>query len=376
MKRTRTLVGRGAVLLLAGILAACSDTTAPAPAGPDPLVEQLVAMGVSRDQIVDRGDHFVVEGDIRFNKKDLRAAASRPGDGLARPGEPSLQRYAGTVAENRRIVKVNLSAIDTESASWAAAVRAAMANWSAVTNSYVRFVEGSPADIVITFVNSLGSCTVGQGSFPVAGVPGATVQISRAYASSYTYAKQVWIMTHELGHNIGFAHTDQSSFGTRVPGTPSSSDGGSVMNSGATYGGCPPAAPDWSSFSSYDDMAMQYMHPIPAPTGMVGTHPSGTVVLSWNAMYDAGYYQIQRVEVYRSEDYERGSEVFVYPSGWVNVYGTSIDTESTWTGTSYCQWYDSMYSSQYSEYFYEVRAVTSTGASKYVAWVNAEDATC
>lgn len=375
MRRKRTLALRGGVLLLAGILAACSDDTTPATPQPDPLVEQLVAMGISRDQIEDRGEYFVVEGDIRFNKKDLRAARTTP-DGLARPGDPSLQRYTSTVAADRRVIKVDLSAVDAENASWAAATRAAMTNWGGISNSYISFIEGSPADITISLVNSLGSCAVAQGAFPASGAPGTTVQISRTYTGSYGYAKQVWIMTHELGHNIGLAHTDQSSFGTQVPGTPSSSDAASVMNSGATYPGCPPAAPDWSWFSGYDQVAAQYLYPIPPPTGLTNTHPSGTVFLSWNPVYGATRYQVQRVETYYSSDYERGDEVYVYPSGWVDVYGTSIDTGSTWTGVSYCEWYNSMYTSEYSQYTYEVRAVTANGVSKYVASVDAEDATC
>jgi hypothetical protein len=374
-------IGSRLVLLLAGILAACSDADSPTVAAPqtDPQVEQLVAMGARRDQILDRGDHFVVEGDIRVYKKNLRRArlVAAP-DGKARPGDPSLQRYVSTVAPNRRVIRVDLSAVEAVNASWAAATRAAMSNWSAVPGSYISFVEGGgPIDITVSFVGSLGGCTVAQGDWPASGAPGSTVQISQAYMNSYGYPKQVWIMTHELGHNIGFAHTDQSSFGTIVPGTPSSSDGGSVMNSGNTYQGCPPAAPDWSWFSSYDQVAMRYLYPVPPPDGLTVSHPASSVVLSWNAVGGASHYEIQYVAIFRSDDYERGSSSTVSESGWsLPIYSTSTDTGSQWTGVSTCEWINTMYTSERTYYYWEVRAVFPHGGATTAAWVGAEDATC
>lgn len=123
MRRISSLAARGAALFLAGILAACSDGGAPTAAPQqDHFIAQLVAMGARPENIVDNGDHFVVEGDIVVYKKDLRAA--QPRDGRAHAGQPQFQRYESAVAENRRIVKVNLAAVDAENASWAAATRA------------------------------------------------------------------------------------------------------------------------------------------------------------------------------------------------------------------------------------------------------------
>lgn len=257
--RPRGRIARLLAVAAVALLAACSDRE-PSPAAPpagDPLVERLVAMGFQRDQIVDRGDHFLVEGDIRITKAEARLlpAAARP----RTPGGPSYQRYNGTVASNRRVVRVNLAAVDAEDATWAAATRAAMSNWSSVSGAGITYVEGSPADVTVTLYSGPGDCTAAVGAWPSAGAPGATVTINRSYSGSYTLAQRTWIMTHELGHNIGLAHTDQS-FGTLIPGT-STSDAGSVMNSGSTYGGCPPAAPSWSWFSSGDQTALRWLYP-------------------------------------------------------------------------------------------------------------------
>jgi Dual-action HEIGH metallo-peptidase len=267
--RTHEFVGnrrRGPVArLLAGVaamalLAACADRPSPAaPEAGDPLIDRLVEMGAERGEIEDRGDHFVVEGDVRVNKADLRAAV--PDAEPRAPGHPSYQRYNTTVAANRRTVRVNLTAVANESASWAAATRAAMANWTAVAGSNITFVETTPADITVSFTNTLGACDAALGAWPASGAPGTTVTINRAHIGFYTQAQQTWIMTHELGHNVGLTHTD-GSFGTLIPGTPTS-DLASVMNSGAVYPGCPPAAPAWSALSANDVTALNWLYPNP-----------------------------------------------------------------------------------------------------------------
>lgn len=375
MQRSRSRFAcRAAALLLAGALAACSDAGAPtaAPEQDDPLIERLIAMGAQREDIVDRGDHFVVEGDIQVFKRDLRAA--QPRDGRAHAGDPMYQRYNGTVAWNRRTVRVDLAAVDAENASWAAATRAAMSNWNNAPGTTLSYVEGSPADVTVSFVSTLGSCTVAQGAWPSSGAPGSTVQISRVYAGSYTYAKQVWIMTHELGHNIGLAHTDQT-FGTLVPGTPTS-DGASVMNSGSTYGGCPPAAPDWSSLSGHDQTAVCYLYGDPNTANLTAAPSSGTVLLSWSANPCAVKYQIRYMERYRDENmYEGTYSEEVYTGSWGDVYGTSLGTGAAWTGVSQCIWYQSMYEEQVTDYWYEVRPVFASGNGG-IATVGTNSATC
>jgi hypothetical protein len=347
----------------AALLAACSDGAGVAdPADPserrDPLVEQLVGMGFRRDQIEDRGDHFVVEGDIQIGKKNFRAAA--PVDAKARPGGPRYQRVVSTLASNRRLIRVDLSAVAAVSTSWANATRAAMSNWSSINGVDLAIVEGGgPTDITVSFVSSLGNCTVALGSWPASGAPGSTVQISQAYLNSYSYAKQVWIMTHELGHNVGLGHTDQS--GTLVSGTPSS-DAGSVMNSGGFYGGCPPAAPDWWTFSYYDAFAVRSLYPLPVPTPTVAD-VSGQAVVSWNSLSGATSYTVRRITASYGQD-EFGTFTSYGNSGTVTgVSSPFTDTGWTYTGNFVCRTEWESYYWMETTYGYVVDAHFPTGTS-------------
>lgn len=321
------------LLIGVALMGACSDGAGPTEAvkSSDPLIERIVEMGFRRDQIVDAGDHFVVEGDIRFDKKALAAA---PRQAPARPGGPLRQRVVSTVAGPGRTIRVNLAAVQAENVSWANATRAALANWSGIAGANITVVEGTPADITVSFANdaSFGSaCTAAQGSFPLSGNPGTIIRINRLYAASYTAAQQVWIMTHELGHNLGLAHTNTSD-GTQVFGTPTS-DAGSVMNSGAAFPGCPPAAPAWSAFSNGDQLAARLLY----PPQLTVAYVSGQPVASWPAIAGATFV-MHRIFVSYGQD-EFGSFTAYGNAGDISsVSSPWTDTSWYYTGNQTCHW--------------------------------------
>ena len=353
----------------AALLGACSDGTGTSEAvqKQDPLVMRLVEMGFPRDQIVDAGDHFVVEGDIRFDKKAL-AAASR----TSRPAGVRGQRVLSTISSTRRTVRVNLSAVANENASWASATRAAMSNWNAVPGADITLVEASPADVTVAFDNDANfssACTAAQGAFPLSGAPGTVVRINRLYTPSYSSAQQVWIMTHELGHNLGLGHTN-SGDGSLITGTPSS-DAASVMNSGAAYPGCPPSAPAWSSLSSNDEKALRVLYPLPVPGALSAGNSGGQVLLSWSAVSGASYYEYQRYEYTQNGPSGAASAA----SGWEPVYATSVNTQFDYTGVSYCHYDEATYAID-SWFSWQVRAVFPNGKRSDWSGTDSKAASC
>jgi hypothetical protein len=81
------------------------------------------------------------------------------------------------------------------------------------------------------------------------GGAGFSMSINTAF-NYLNSAQKIFAMVHELGHNIGFTHTD-GSYGTLVPGTPST-DAQSVMNS---------FVGNWVGFSNYDQVATHNVYP-------------------------------------------------------------------------------------------------------------------
>ncbi|MFL5542994.1 MAG: M57 family metalloprotease [Longimicrobiaceae bacterium] len=378
------------VLTLSAALAACGDeVVAPASSDTDPAVQKLVEMGFRADMIENHGDYLVVEGDIQFARAELlrpdRAAPAR----APQPGGPRFQ-YTTTAtvsSANVQTIKVDLSGLSSD-AGYVQAVRDAIGYWSGISGSYIKIVEGSPADIRFVFEN-LGTGVMGRGDFPSGGVAGDTVRFNPYFTvngSAPSYAAKVKVAVHELGHNIGFRHSNWNQVdcypsscnnnpgsvgAVQVGGTPSSgNDGSSVMNGGT-------AGTTWAGFSTYDQVAARTVYPLPAPAGFTLTHPSGTVYLTWNPVVGASYYEVQRVEVYHDENgYEGWSYSTTYEGGWNTVYDTFFETGSSWTGASTCIWYQDAYGQTYSDYWWEVRAVFPNGNSAYINSTGAQDGSC
>jgi hypothetical protein len=87
--------------------------------------------------------------------------------------------------------------------------------------------------------------TIAQAYYPdYYGNAGKQITINTYYnylSSSY----KVFAMTHEMGHNIGFTHTD-GTYGNLIAGTPET-DPNSVMNSFVL---------PWNGFTPYDVTAV------------------------------------------------------------------------------------------------------------------------
>lgn len=139
---------------------------------------------------------------------------------------------------------------------WKKNTRAAITAWNNIngTRIYMREVSSSgSSDIVIrsTYANENW---VARANPPYNGRTGTYVEINTKY-NSYSASKKKNTMAHELGHSIGFAHTNgTSNFCTpvHIEGTKTTEAPNSVMYR-YTH--------DWTGFTNHDKIAAQTVYP-------------------------------------------------------------------------------------------------------------------
>ena len=209
----------------------------------------LLSLGFSAEDIVEMNDSYWVEGDIRFGKDMTVPEYKKSGDGL------TSQRRFSFLISNPDDVTVRATAAMNP---FLAQIDAAIVRWNnASSRLQLRRITTGTADISIDLDNALvdgfGRVLCGLGAMPTGGQAGPTIfyndtEVQRIVTAQGTNLNEMRIRTlnHELGHNIGFAHTN-SNDGLKIPGTPTN-DAISVMNGGQCgTGATTPSANDRSA---------------------------------------------------------------------------------------------------------------------------------
>lgn len=256
-------------IIALAMLFSCMDQEEALPTNPtdsqtiDPVYEYMIKLGFHSRDIVEYPDYYVAEGDIMFLKD------------MVVPEENAKQNqyWTGTrVAFNSRHIRIR---VDPSMSSMISEINAAIAEWNAVIDegSGIRFtiVQGA-YDILMKNVN-LDGATCGMAGFPNSGAPGWYVYIDKSYISGNSFNQRKRTITHELGHTIGFRHTNWSSRGessaVSVPGV-GGTDSNSLMNGGQCNSGS-------TILSPKDRNATVALYPTADPWGL------------WNNTTSLGY---------------------------------------------------------------------------------------
>jgi hypothetical protein len=230
------------------------------------VLRRILDLGFREKDIVEYPDRYVVQGDIAFLKND---------PGLNSGIKTKQTRSNNTVAVNNTLIRVFVNNnFPTLFNNIVTALDDAIIGLNSIGSElfFVRTTNQNEANITITMDNGIRwhpelqreieLC--GLGGFPFSdGRPFNQIRISEQtlHGNGITSHWQlVFLLSHELGHNIGLRHTNwavadapSSAGAVHIPGTPTS-DPNSVMNT-------PTCGLGWNNWSTHDRTAILTMYP-------------------------------------------------------------------------------------------------------------------
>jgi hypothetical protein len=215
---------------------------------PQTVLNQIAAQGFSTDNVKKVSNGYLVEGDIILSNQNLTQTTSSPALLIANEEQ---YRTTNLVTRLPRTITVSVTNLPTV---YSNATDAAIARYNALPGTTLTFQRvASNGNINIVGFNqgpSGGYITLGSSGFPTSnGDPYNEIQLNtnvQAYGTNPDQGYVTSVIQHEMGHCIGFRHTDYmnraySCGGRRynegkagvgailIPGTPSQPDAGSFM---------------------------------------------------------------------------------------------------------------------------------------------------
>ncbi len=219
-------------------------------------VSIIKRLGLDVSTIVDKGDYYLVEGDIAFYKKDIKEYANIQEESRLKQGIVNGRLVSLSNVKNIT-VRIDASVPTSGNGStWRNAVMTAIDAWNNVSGSCVRFnyTTASTADITVRRTYDSG------GALAWTFLPSNQRPPSAVYVNSMhdSYAYQANTLIHEFGHTLGLLHahsTPGSQGGVVIPGTPAV-DNNSIMSYNRDRTLLP-------GFSQYDYVSIRYLYPAP-----------------------------------------------------------------------------------------------------------------
>jgi hypothetical protein len=198
------------------IVSSCSspdEVAAPKETHSTEVLSYIRSLGIPDKEIKELPDKFIVQEDIMFPKTMGFPRSSRQGR--------SDQSYYSLISfVNQRPIRIMIDPSMTASPDMSSEIRSAIRIWNNVQYYGSQIIKNT----------NLGSGVCGRGTFPSGGLAGSLIEINKSYISGNSLDQRIRTIAHEIGHNIGFFHTNQSG-GINVPGYPGT-DAASLMNAG------------------------------------------------------------------------------------------------------------------------------------------------
>lgn len=199
-------------------------------------LDKIFALGFSAKNVTkDEGD-YIVEGDIRISESDL---SSQPESQFLRVGTEEQYRTFNLVTGVPRTITVSISSrISQFTSALDEAIRRYNAQGLLIT--FRRVSSGAEIQVVRGGGNYLASA-----GFPSGGDPYGQIKLNPSAVGNQPEGTVASILAHEIGHCIGFRHTDYMNRAYSCGGTPVNEGSSSV---GAVHIPGTPTGPDANSW--------------------------------------------------------------------------------------------------------------------------------
>lgn len=214
---------------------------------------KLFLMGFDTLDVADAGKYYLVENDVLIDKSSINSYVQ------------TRQYTTNFVVKSGILIRISIDGSTISNTSgWMEAMRQVADIYHEYAGFDFVFVDSQP-DIVVSKGILYPAQVCAQGVFPSSNEkPGDHIYINNYFyedIDSYlTHSQKVFLLMHELGHNLGLRHSDckkkgeDSKYGMNlVPGTPES-DENSYMNS-STCG------KDWTHMSVSDAATLATLWP-------------------------------------------------------------------------------------------------------------------
>ncbi|MCX2429363.1 MULTISPECIES: M57 family metalloprotease [unclassified Pedobacter] len=277
MKRTKFLSVAAACLLLSSLYSCKNSNTENAVENKTDIststLEKVKSLGFSTENIRKTSEGYLVEGDILLTEENLTEASSGAKLSIA---ETEQYRTTNVVTSLPRVITVSVTNLPQV---YSDAVNTMISRYNSLglRITFQRANAGTTGNINVVGFNegpSGGFITLGSAGFPTSsGNPYNQIRMntnSAAYGSNPNLLYLASVIQHEVGHCIGFRHTDYmnrafscgaSGAGNEgasnvgavlIPGTPSSPDAASFMLACSNGGN--------RTFNSNDVVALNYIY--------------------------------------------------------------------------------------------------------------------
>ncbi len=198
-------------------------------------IQKIEAMGFSAEGIIRIDNGYVVEGDIIITDQQLVQPVKTPGKLFT-----DAEHYVDSnLVIGPRIITIRVNAAMPSRYMTAADSAIARYNALGLSLTFQRVTMGG--NIVINGVT--GASYLAATGFPSLGNPYSTILLNRSFLDVWAMGTLTTIVTHEIGHAIGFHHTDYADVSyscgppsrpvpprnVHVPGTPTGPEPDSWM---------------------------------------------------------------------------------------------------------------------------------------------------